>query len=142
MPVPPAGFADPYTLLKTWIDNGIGPDLGLKVDRLDSAGNLPTTTLYDLPLLILAVIGGLDRIVVDDPTVDFDVLAADQDSANTIARQLRYAALFTLPGYMTPDRTAWVKRTETVLAPAPRDFDETGIGRTGARYRISIRTAL
>lgn len=131
----PGQHVSVYTLLRDWSQATLDLTLMRKPNGL-----FPTNVATILPVGFAVRVGGLDVIPVDNATMVIDFLAGDLDTAEQIAGKFQAGVLYQLPGYMLPDRSAWVTDTSPIAGPSEAPFDSTSIGRITATYGITVRT--
>jgi hypothetical protein len=135
----PAQHASAFRLLRDWLQF----DMQHPLVRPEANGLPPRNLLMNLPLSALVQVGSTVRsLVLAIVTVSIDTYAADVDSAEDIANAIMTGFSIRLPGYMSEDRSAWVKDTGVVSGPKQLPYDSTALGRVGAIYQITVRSQL
>ena len=132
-------YADVELLLTVWL-----------ADILDirCVTDLPAALGEAVPLLQVVRVGGADRqITLDEADVDIDAYVGPDDAGNPdragareLAEQARQAVRYQLPGVVFTD--AVVARTQTIVAPAWRPYDNTALRRFGGSYRLTLHSRL
>jgi hypothetical protein len=122
-------FADVETLLVGWLSPHLG---GMRVVT-DTPSNLANI----LPVVQVTRFGGSDRqVALDVANVDIDTYAASRHGAAELAERVRYALLFILPGQNNDGVV--VTRTDTIVGPSWRAYENTALRRFGATYQLTL----
>lgn len=99
--------------------------------------DLPADLERQVPLLQIARVGGNDiRPGLDVVGLEVDAYGPNRGSAVALAENARHALRFVLPN--TQIDGAVFTRVDTVEAPAFRPYDNTGLRRFGASYRLVV----
>ncbi|MYV77794.1 hypothetical protein GT352_28255 [Streptomyces sp. SID1046] len=123
------GSVDVELLVIQWLQARLGNGVVVR-DELDNnlMNELPTVQVERIAA------GDDDGFRVDRAFVDVDVYAATRGAAIALALQVRGLLLTELPGSTTGG--AVVGRVQTIAAPGPRPYENTGLRRIGATYEI------
>ncbi|MGW4422508.1 hypothetical protein [Streptosporangium sp. NPDC004631] len=123
---------DVEALLTSWIE--------ANVDNLRSMSETPADLDALVPVAKVRRIGGpYDGFRLDRATVDVDVFDATRDGASAAALHVQWALHNLLARNKAGD--AVVTRVETLTGPRPLPYDNTGLRRFGATYRITVHPA-
>ncbi|MGI5247771.1 hypothetical protein [Dactylosporangium sp. CA-139066] len=130
-----AGYVTAFALLKAFLaEVAVADQAGwLKNVHRRPPGNLASS----VPLLTVARFGGTDdTITIDRPTVQVDVFASTEDSAEQLGEDVRAALRTRLPRHVHGG--AVVGRVETLSAPQLVPWSAASVYRTSARYRLTV----
>ncbi|MEV7013273.1 hypothetical protein [Streptosporangium sp. NPDC051022] len=123
---------DVEALLTSWIE--------ATVDNVHAMSETPNDLDDLLPAAKIRRIGGpYDGFRLDRATVDVDVFDATRDGASAVALHIQWALHNLLARNKTGD--AVVTRVETLTGPRPLPYDNSGLRRFGATYRITVHPA-
>jgi hypothetical protein len=122
-------FPDVETLLVGWLSGHLA---GMRVVT-DTPSNLASL----LPVVQVTRFGGGDHsVALDVANIDVDTYAATRQGAAELAEQVRYALLFILPGQN--NKGVVVTRTDTLIGPSWRAYENTALRRFGATYQLTV----
>ena len=100
---------------------------------------LPANLATQVPIIQVTRFGGSDDLpVIDHAHVDVDTFAATRDASRALAEQVRAALRFQMPGYASSGYA--VQSVTTISAPRWVPYDDTGLRRFVASYRITIHS--
>lgn len=121
-------YVDAERILVTWL----GAQCSCRV-----VTELPADLEKRVPLIQIERTGGSDtRPGLDFVALEVDAYGPDRGSAYALAESARYALRFELPGQQI--NGAVFTEVQTVAAPAYRPYDNTGLRRFGASYRLVL----
>ncbi|MFC3986437.1 hypothetical protein [Streptosporangium jomthongense] len=123
---------DVEALLTSWIE--------ANVTGVHAMSETPNDLDDLVPVAKVRRIGGpYDGFRLDRATVDVDVFDTTRDGASTAALDVQQALHDRLARNKTGN--AVVTRVETLTGPRPLPYDNTGLRRFGATYRITVHPA-
>ena len=103
----------------------------------DTPANLATA----LPFVQVTRFGGSDDVPsIDRATVDIDCYAATRSAASALAEQIRSTLRFATVGLILDG--ALVVAVSTIVGPAWRPYENTGVRRHGASYELIIQSRM
>ncbi|MEV8637794.1 hypothetical protein AB0395_39720 [Streptosporangium sp. NPDC051023] len=123
---------DVEALLTSWIE--------VNVVGMHAMSETPNDLDSLVPAVRVRRIGGpYDGFKLDRATVDIDVFDATRDGASTAALDVQRALHDRLARNKAGN--AVVTRVETLTGPRPLPYDNAGLRRFGATYRITVHPA-
>jgi len=100
---------------------------------------LPANLGDVLPVIQVTRFGGSDDfLTLDAANIDIDTFAASRDDARSLGEQVRTALRLHFPGYAAGGGA--VQSVTTISAPRWVPYDNTGLRRFVASYRITIHS--
>lgn len=130
-----AGYVTAYALLKAFLTDIAATDQAAWLGNVHRRppGNLASS----VPLLVVARFGGADTaLTIDQPTVQVDVFASTEDTAEQLGETVRAALRTRLPRYVHGG--AVVGRVGTLSAPQLIPWSAASVYRTSARYQLTV----
>ncbi|GGK61218.1 hypothetical protein Sme01_02860 [Sphaerisporangium melleum] len=125
-------MVDVEALVATWIE--------ANVDNIRGMSETPANLDALVPVAKVRRVGGpYDGFKADRATVDIDVFDSTRDGAIAAALHVQWALHHRFDRSKVGD--AVVCRVETLTSPRPLPYDNTGLRRFGATYRITVHSA-
>jgi hypothetical protein len=123
---------DVEALVATWIEGNL--------DNIHGMSETPANLDALVPVAKVRRIGGsFDGFKADRATVDIDCFDSTRDGAVAVALHVQWALHNLFDRNKVGD--AVVCRVETLTSPRPLPYDNTGLRRFGATYRITVHPA-
>jgi hypothetical protein len=101
---------------------------------------LPANLATVLPLVHVVRVGGSEVIrTLDEAVLDVETFALGRDVSRSLADQVRHTLRYVLPGQRLGTGVATL--CDVVSTPRWLPWDDTGLRRFGATYRVVIHAA-